>query len=206
MSYYTPSDYTLSISTIDNLGYTFCSSNLPLDFTETTVEAYTAVYDKDKSAVVLNRVYKVPANTGLFIMGEADDIPVLTGEADDVEWSSNVLKPVASTTTIYQIDGSNTNFVLGVDNALAATKAIFLKAPTEGVSVSGGKAYLQIPTDDAPTDAARIAVTFNDEAAGISEVRTHTAGASGYYNLNGQRVAQPGRGLYIQDGRKYMAK
>ena len=32
LNYYTPSDYTLSISTIDNLGYTF-SSTLPLDFT-----------------------------------------------------------------------------------------------------------------------------------------------------------------------------
>ena len=195
MNYYTPSDYTLSISTIDNLGYTF-SSTLPLDFTGTTVEAYTATYDKSKSAVTLNRVYKVPANTGLFIKGTADDIPVLTGEADDME--TNNLVAVFAATTVEETDGDYTNYVLGLEDE----KPTFLKA--NATTVPAGKAYLQIPT---PSEArARLTVTFADDAMGITDVKAQKAGAGVYYNLNGQRVASPSKGLYIVNGKKIIIK
>ena len=195
----------VNISAVDNLGYTF-SSTLPLDFTGTDVEAYIGAYNSTTQKVTLTQVNRVPANTGLFIKGLADDIPVLTGDADAMDWASNVLKPVASTTTIYQTDGDNTNFVLGVDNAAAPTAAVFLKAPTAGVSVGAGKAYLQIPTADAPA-AARMAVAFNDETTGVADVIGKMSDGRGeYYNLSGQRVEKPGKGLYIVNGKKVIVK
>ena len=42
---------------------------------------------------------------------------------------------------------------------------------------------------------------------GISDVRSQKADVRGeYYNLNGQRVAQPTHGLYIVNGRKMVVK
>jgi hypothetical protein len=194
----------VAISAVDNLGYTF-SSTLPLDFTGTTVEAYTAAYNSTSKKVELNRIYKVPANTGLFIKGTAGDIPVLTGDADVI--GTNNLVAVSATTTVNQTDGGdNTNFVLGVDNAAAPTAAVFLKAPTAGVSVGAGKAYLQIPTASAPA-AARMAVVFNDETTGISQIENgEWRMKNSVYNLRGQRVAQPQKGLYIVNGKKVIVK
>jgi len=183
------------ISAVDNLGYTF-SSTLPLDFTGTTVEAYTAEYNSSSKTVTLNRVYKVPANTGLFIKGEANDIPVLTGDADDM--STNNLVAVSAATTVEETDGDYTNYVLGLENG----KPTFLKA--NATTVPAGKAYLQIPT---PSEArARLTVTFADDAMGITDVKAQKAGAGVYYNLSGQRVASPSKGLYIVNGKKIIIK
>ena len=191
------------ISAVDNLGYTF-SSTLPLDFNGKNVEAYTGAYNSTTKKLELSRVYKVPANTGLFIKGTADDIPVLTGDADAM--GTNNLIAVSATTKVNQIDGANTNFVLGVDNASAPTAAVFLKAPSEGVSVGAGKAYLQIPTASVPA-AARMAVVFNDETTGISHIENGALRMdNSVYNLRGQRVAQPKKGLYIVNGKKVMVK
>lgn len=193
------------IASVDALGYTF-SSTLPLDFTGTDVEAYTAAYNSTSKKVELSRVYKVPANTGLFIKGTADDIPVLTDDADVI--GTNNLVAVSATKTVNQTDGDNTNFVLGVDNAADPTAAVFLKAPSAGVSVGAGKAYLQIPTASAPA-AARMAVVFNDETTGVSEkvkVNSEEFATAQYYNLSGQRVALPTKGLYIVNGKKVVVK
>ena len=196
---------SVNIASVDALGYTF-SSTLPLDFTGTTVEAYTAAYNSTTEKVDLTRVYKVPANTGLFIKGTAADIPVLTGDADVI--GTNNLVAVSSTTTVNQTDGgTNTNFVLGVDNAAAPTAAVFLKAPLAGVSVGAGKAYLQIPTANVPT--SRLAVVFNDETTGVSEelrVKSEVFATAPAYSLQGQRVAQPKKGLYIMNGKKIIVK
>lgn len=190
----------VNISAVDNLGYTF-SSTLPLDFTGTDVEAYTAAYNSTSQKVELTRVYKVPANTGLFIKGSADDIPVLTGAADVI--STNNLVAVSATTTVNQTDGGdNTNFVLGLVSAVPT----FLKVPSAGVSVGAGKAYLQIPTASVPA-TARMAVVFNDEVTGISQIENgELRMEDSVYNLSGQRVAQPKKGLYIVNGKKVMVK
>lgn len=190
------------VANVDNLGYTF-SSTLPLDFTGTTVEAYTASYNSSTKTVTLNRVYKVPANTGLFIKGTADDIPVLTSAADDVEWSNNVLKPIASATNIAETDGDNTNFVLALADKDDESKGVaFLKA--SGAEVEAGKAYLQIPTDDAPA-AARLSVVFDGEMTAIQSANgsmSQSTSGTPYYNLSGQRVVNPAKGLYIVNGKK----
>ncbi|MBQ9670322.1 MAG: hypothetical protein IJV23_04825, partial [Prevotella sp.] len=71
------------------------SSTEALDFTEvTTVAAYIAKEaTSGNSALEFTRVYKVPANTGLIVRNAAGenagavsaDVPVLAGEADNVE-------------------------------------------------------------------------------------------------------------------------
>ena len=48
---------------------------------------------------------------------------------------------------------------------------------------------------------------LGDEATGIHEVRgLNEAVQSPYYNLNGQSVAKPARGLYIVNGKKVLVK
>lgn len=198
-----------AITAVDNLGYTF-SSTLPLDFTGKTVEAYTAAYNSTNKNVELTRVYKVPANTGLFIKGSADDIPVLSGDADAIGTNNLVAvstsQTVNATTTIDETE--YTNFVLGLADKNDESKGVvFVKAKSTGTIVGAGKAYLQIPT--ASISSARMDITFVDsETTGIStaEILDGNKGKTSQevFNLNGQRVVNPGKGLYIINGKKVL--
>lgn len=189
------------VASVDNLGYTF-SSTLPLDFTGTTVEAYTAAYNSTTKKVDLNRVYKVPANTGLFIKGTAADIPVLTGDADAI--GTNNLVAVSEATTVAVTDGSNTNYVLALADKDDTSKGVlFLKAAD--TTVGAGKAYLQIPTASAP--APQLMLSFGDViATGINMVQGDGFKVNGYYDLQGRKVMNPKKGLYIVNGKKVVIK
>ena len=195
----------VDITAVDALGYTF-SSTLPLDFTGKSVEAYIAAYNSTTKKVDLTRVYKVPAFTGLFIKGTADDIPVLTGDADVI--GTNNLVAVSTATTVAATAGENTNYVLALADKNDESKGIvFLKA--DGTTkVAAGKAYLQIPTDDAPA-TARLMVMFDDETTGIGASLVNSEERevnSVVCDLQGRRVAQPTKGLYIVDGKKVIVK
>jgi len=64
-----------------------------------------------------------------------------------------------------------------------------------------------IDADAAP--GVRGFIGFGDETTGIESVQgegVKVNGSENYYNLNGQRVAQPTKGLYIQNGKKVIVK
>lgn len=72
------------------------------------------------------------------------------------------------------------------------------------------KAYLETATDITPTSGARaIKLIFGGEnitdiqSARVSEKNIED---NAYYNLSGQRIAKPTKGIYIQNGKKYIVK
>ena len=76
--------------------------------------------------------------------------------------------------------------------------------PYSTASAPAGVVYL-----DAPIDARALSIVFEDEGetTAISEVRGLKADERDeFYNLKGQRVAQPTKGLYIVNGRKVVIK
>ena len=60
--------------------------------------------------------------------------------------------------------------------------------------------------DEAENAEARVFIVFGNDTTGIGEVQRETAGDDRYYNLGGQRVEQPSRGLYIKNGKKVIIK
>ena len=70
-----------------------------------------------------------------------------------------------------------------------------------GGTLAAGKAYLVLPAGN----AREMKVAFHSETTGITMVE-NTAVRNSYYNINGQRVAQPTKGLYIVNGKKVMVK
>jgi hypothetical protein len=53
--------------------------------------------------------------------------------------------------------------------------------------------------------SAHVTMILDDEATGIGNV-VYQMSDETYYNLNGQRVTTPGRGLYIHNGKKVIIK
>ena len=69
----------------------------------------------------------------------------------------------------------------------------------DGVVVPAGKAYLTAPA------AGRDFIGFGTETTGIKNVES-VKGEGEVYNLKGQRVAAPTKGLYVVDGKKVVLK
>ena len=84
---------------------------------------------------------------------------------------------------------------------------------TGNTKMKAFRAYFDLATAGAEYEdeevAARILMVFNDgETTGISALLMNSEGMKNdkVYNLKGQRVAQPSKGLYIKDGRKVVVK
>ena len=175
--------------------YTTYVTTKALDFTNVTgLKAYIAT-GANASSVIFNEVGAVPSETPLLLITETTT-PAAEGYAVPVAASAttpngNLLKAGDGTTVI----GGNSNY----DFVLKDGK--FHRA-TQG-TVDNGKAYLHL--DALPSNASELTIDFGD-ATGIENVNRETITNNRYFNLNGQRVAQPTKGLYIVNGKKVILK
>ena len=155
----------------------------------TGVNAYAAQYDGEK--VVLTPVTEVPANTGVIIEATAGTYELTNIESADAI-ADNDLKVSDGTVTG---DGS-TIFVLNK----VGDNVGFYKLEN-GKKLEAGKAYLKIEGDI--SGARGIRMVYNS-ITDVNEIKAQKQkqGAKGvYYNLSGQRVSKPTKGLYIVDGK-----
>ena len=138
----------------------------------------------------------VPANTGLLLKGTAGTVnfPVVASSATDV--SANKLVGVTTDTDI----AAETGYVLMYENSVLA----FYKN-SNAFTVGANTAYL--PADFDGTGARFSFFSFDDETTGISQVEDSALRMeNSVYNLQGQRVDNPKKGLYIRNGKKVMMK
>ncbi len=174
-----------------------------LDFTGTGIDAYMITGASAGTLTPSSAMTKVPANTGLYLEGSTGTvyIPVVTtSEASEVSTSGNMLVPGAGS-AVAATSGANTNFILTNKTTSGDAPLKFYKA--NGNTVPAGKAYLQIPTASV---GAHESFWFDDETTGINEIKQKVELTGKYYNLAGQRVAQPTKGLYIVNGKKVIMK
>lgn len=180
----------IELTTLGKNMVSFASEQM-LDFS-TPIEdlkAYIVSGISSDGKAIINEVKgAVPSGTGLILKGTAGHsyaIPYTTVVPDAV---SNMLVGVTEDT---EIGGNDLDYIL--------SDGKFVKASYG--TLPAGKAYLKL--DEA---LARSVITIGDEITGIKAVDGATIPAERYYNLNGQRVSTPQKGLYIVNGKKVAKK
>ena len=176
---------------------TYCSP-FTLDFSE-DIANLTDVYivtGTTGSSLELTSVKggTVPANTGLLIEGTAGDvvIPIAATSATDV--SANKLVGVTAETPLAAAGGY----------VLMGSPSVGFYKNTNAFTVGANTAYLPIDFDAAIL--ARDFYSFGD-ATGIGATpKNKGIENKEVYNLKGQRVAAPQKGLYIVNGKKVVVK
>lgn len=169
-----------------------------LDFTSAGVEAYVA--EKDENCIVsLNRVYTVPANTGIVIKGDASTAYYPETTADGGTASSIL---VGTADGAYTVDSDNIYAIATKDG-----KTAFYKVD-QGVTVPLYKAYL---THEAATEAGAEELLNYDFVTvdGIEVVENGTLDGTddAYHTIDGVKVQRPvKRGVYIHNGNKVVVK
>lgn len=106
-------------------------------------------------------------------------------------------------------DGTKTGFQRNSDEnstvTLESKDEIFLVVNSKDTHFAGNYAW---ETADKKwiSWAGKKITDFDNHTTGINEAKNAVTNAKGYYRLNGQRVASPSKGLYINNGKKYIAK
>ena len=180
--------------TIPEAGYlTYCNAKKALGFAGVT--AYK-VSNVGATSVTLTEITEAPANTPVILNGAAGTY-ALDIIASAAEVTGNKLE--VSDGSITTTDGT-TVYALASKGEPAVVGFYKVKA---GVKVPAGKCYLSVALTSAPDFLG----FGGDDTTGIDTVKDEELKANGeFYNLNGQRVAQPMKGLYIVNGKKVIIK
>lgn len=195
-------DDNLDVITIKDIGKTTYCCEYDLDFTDVEgIKAYTATgYDNIDKTIWLTRVMKVPAGTGILVKGDAGTYKVPRSNVD--AYYTNMFKGnTGDPIKIEETDGDMTNYYLsGSDGQF--------KSVNGSANIGKNKAYLQLPTKFF-AGTRSIGVTYDDE--GTTGIWTIEQGAlkserDVWFNLQGQRVEKPRKGLYIRNGKKVVVR
>lgn len=163
---------------------------------------YCKTYDSENHTIgVVDIDGAVPANTGVILKGTPGQTYTLTGtNSTAATVTDNALVAVVEATHVNQESGDYTNFMM------SGGKFIKIEASSDPeVKMPANRAYLQILTSAA--GSRPITLSWDNDATGVNEVRGEKLEARGeWYNLAGQRVARPAKGLYIVNGKKVVIK
>jgi len=161
----------------------------------------------DENGGVSGNYSYIPAETGTLLK-------VMDAEALPTDFYYAIGEEDATPHTIthnmmYGVTVRDKAIAVGTDPiyVIAANQGIFMKV-TSALNMPVHKAYAKISGVPA---GAKVAFVFDDnnETTGITTVNNTANGTTGqnvYYNLNGQRIAKPQHGVYIENGKKVIVK
>ena len=211
-------DITLNGHTLYNDG-TWNTLCLPFDvetFSGTPLEGATVkqltksnYWQDNKLELIFDNVYRAIGGYLYFVK--------LTGGEDvtDPTFSGVVIYPYSDSPHADYVDqhgtfkpvtleaNDKTKLYLGADNKLYY--------PKSAVTINSFHGYLELQSNlemGDPAGVRSIELNFGEDGTtGISDVRSKTEEVKGeYYDLQGRRVAQPTKGVYIMNGRKVVIK
>ncbi len=206
---------------VTDAGYrTYCNAE-GLDFSVATkgLTAYIieGVDAEGSTNLVTKKVTNVPAKTGLLIQAEAGTYYVAKSEA------TATVVPTAETPVIITDDVKNNQLVGVVEATEIDPSIIVLMNGNEGVgfyktsktfTVGANTAYLPVSvletvataSADSGVKTLSIFGTDDDTPTGINGIAADKLENAAIYNLSGQRVARPEKGIYIINGKKVLVK
>lgn len=173
-------------------GWASFSSARDLALPEDGLKGYIVTAVSSTSAT-LQEVTQIPANTGVLLQGtggttyhleNAEDVPVIQ--------VANLLQAAVEET-----DAPANAFVLA-----SKSDAIGFYPVQEGVKIPAQKAYLVV---SGGSSARMLSIIGNDNTTGIT-LQSEMAAPAAVYTLQGVRVAHPQKGVYIKNGKLYIAK
>ncbi len=195
-------------ATLGTNGYATFASPYALDLTTANLPSGVIAYKASVSGTTvtftpLNQT--VPANTGVLLTGTGTvNIPVAaTGTA--VEGNDFLVNNDGTTFT-----GEDSYYYFGL--VKDSNPLTFRKFVPSTTAIPADKAYLKVSKSSVDGLARGLEFVFDDEVTGVNEVRVKnltpalSQGEGAWYDLQGRKVAQPQKGLYIVNGKKVVLK
>jgi hypothetical protein len=188
--FYTDQEIAVSMN---EYGYmTYCNKNVALSFGD--LEAFV-VSSVGADNVTLSPITQAPSNTPVVLKGAAGSHNLIVLEsAESIE--TNKLKVSAGSITTTE---SETRYALANKNSIVG----FYKV-NAGTMVPEGKCYVSV-SNSTPSARDFLEFCIEGEATSIGEIDNVQSGNE-VFDLQGRRIAQPAKGLYIKNGKKVVIK
>ena len=209
---------------VGSIGKASFAAPVDLDFTNVSgLKAFTATgYDKSTKTIWLTRVMKVQKGEGVLLKGDPNNY-----EIPSVAVQSSYENMFVGNTSGDEIrvqetseDGSQTNYYLsGKDGSFVSVNGFakignnkcYLALPTSMVAVSSTRSLEdELILEEA--EMIKLPIEFKsigsegDGTTSIREVKSGEVKGEEWYTLQGQRVAKPGKGLYIRNGKMVIVR
>ena len=168
-----------------------------LDFSKVSpsgLNAYVATA-AGSGSIMLEEVTTVPAGTPLMLIGTAGTKYTVPVAESATAPETNLFKAGDGTT---EFDGGTYDYILFTDG-------LFYQLGSGTVATT--KAYLHCDSDPTIAGARALTISFGNQTTAISEMGiVNSKATTAIYDLQGRRVAQPAKGLYIKNGKKVLVK
>ena len=189
--------------TISAAGWATYCSPYALDFTSDITNLDDAFIVEGGSAGVLTKTSvkggKVAANTGLLLKGSEGTVTIPVAASGKDYSSTNKLTGVTAATEI----AANAGYVLMND----ATNGLAFYKNNNAFTVGANTAYLPANFDGSGARAFFLLFDDDMQTTGVNDVRGKMADVRGdFFDLQGRKVANPTKGLYIVNGKKAIVK
>lgn len=193
---------------------TFITSNHVIPYVVTVakgkVDMKSDMFKSEKTKIESAEVdgYYIPANTGILLYSDAENVDYYTVENKTVDAfaeGTNMLMPAPANGGVFDATVDYKYYKLAYGDWTNKTLLGFYWGADNGAAfyVKAGTAYLAVPA----TETTAKGFTLNGEATGIDGVNANVENTKAIYNLNGQRVASMAKpGLYIVNGKKVVRK
>lgn len=202
---YKPADCTYNCTvtlstTVTTLGYASFSWPKALDFTNSGLTAYIAT-SCNNSSMHLEPVTKVPANTGLILKGTVGSENSYSLETTDDESLDDVSENMLTynTTGVYEVTTNNVYVLSNLDDG---RPGFYLAG--QGIHVGQYKSYLVLSENP-----ARKGLSFDEAEGTVTEMVApyqKPTTCNDYVDLQGRRVKNPEKGVYVVNGKKRIIK
>ncbi|MBO7067415.1 MAG: exo-alpha-sialidase [Bacteroidaceae bacterium] len=199
---------TLPLNVVGDKSY----ATLYLPFDVTTTGATKAYYIETTNngyaqlTATDNEGTKIPANTAVVLINsDADASTVLnmtTGLSSVVSESANLLKGTLVPMSLDLSDATPYYSLGRLNGEIGFYK--FDNGGTTTITLGANKAYLDTTAPVGPVKG--FIFSFEDDETGISEIVNGISSDSNWYNLSGQRLSRPQKGINIVNGKKVTIK
>ena len=197
-----PAEETEETIKITSAGQTTWCSAYDLDFTNVVgLKAYTATgYNRTTGTIWLTRVQEVPAKEGILLMGDPGEYKV--PHKSTTTYYMNMFKGTLEDITINETEGEYTNYYLSNGDSGVG----FYKV-NGSIGIKANRAYLPLLKGTTQAGTRFIGLGFEDDGTtNLTPALSKGEGEVEWFTLQGQRVAKPGKGLYIKNGKKVIVR
>ena len=174
------------------------------NLTPSTVKAYTVSY-KDG-----NTIYFTENETG--VLSANTPYILSTEESENVSTTfTDIANNTEDTYTVNGLVGLLTAGTVAADKYILQYNdgVVGFYKTTTSITGTANRCYLDLANVPTEASSARAFVSFgifDGDATGIKTVEGSQLKAENFYNLSGQRISQPTKGLYIVGGKKVVVK
>lgn len=168
------------------------------------VSLYTVASVTNSEVVLTAELSVIAAEMPYFIYNDNDEevtvsIVVSSEEADDVDYDSEHFKGTLVDKTFTDEDMQE------ADHYVLSGGSSFVWVKDAG-TLAAGKCWIEL-VQSSPAHARALSIVFEGETTGISTVKTAVDTKDAViYDLQGRRVMQPTKGLFIVNGKKVVIK